>query len=372
MKFKIIALLITFFSLDPLQGQTLPAVSPLASTMQRIGITDITITYSRPSANGREIWGKLVPYGYTSFNMLPDMSGPGERDAPWRTGSNNAPFIELTHDVTINGTTIKQGKYALFVVPFQDGSAELVISKPWNQFGSFLYQSSNDVARVKGTMETLDHHQEQMLFEFKQVTTRSAQLALVWADRQAVFTVNVNTPKIVGEQLIADSYNSRNGTPNWRFGASVYLMNNRIHLDMAEGWVNWVRGINGWNNFPTLTTYANLLAMNGKTEAAQKALDLAFEQAQGAGVGTLNFYGNQVLTLELPDFAVRTYESILKLFPSNEWTAYNGLANAYSMKGDFEKAIDQLERAKEFIPEGTDPNTINDKITKLKRGEDIN
>ena len=112
----------------------------MASTMQRIGITDVKITYFRPSANGREIWGKLVPFGYQSFTIGDTPGTPGPRIAPWRTGANAAPVLEITDDLQINNTNIKKGKYAMFIVPLENGDAEMVISSIWDQLGSFFYK----------------------------------------------------------------------------------------------------------------------------------------------------------------------------------------------------------------------------------------
>ena len=75
------------FHATPGQAQlrNLPRVSPAASVTQRIGLTDITISYHRPGVKDREIWGKLVPYNGR---------------IPWRAGANDNTTISFTHDVT--------------------------------------------------------------------------------------------------------------------------------------------------------------------------------------------------------------------------------------------------------------------------------
>ena len=81
----------------------LPTLSQRASTTQRIGITDITISYCRPLVGGREIWGKAVPYG-----------------RPWRAGANENTTITFTDDVTVEGKPLAAGTYGLHMIPSQD------------------------------------------------------------------------------------------------------------------------------------------------------------------------------------------------------------------------------------------------------------
>src|SRR5687767_13004731 len=77
-----------------------PRPSPKASVMQNVGLTEITIQYSRPGVKGRAIWGSLVPY-----------------DKVWRTGANEATTIEFSEDVAINGQKLKKGLYSLHTIP---------------------------------------------------------------------------------------------------------------------------------------------------------------------------------------------------------------------------------------------------------------
>ena len=80
-----------------------PRPSPGASLTQTVGVTDITIKYSRPGVKGRPIWGSLVPY-----------------DQVWRTGANEATTISFSDDVTVNGQKLAKGTYAFFTIPGKD------------------------------------------------------------------------------------------------------------------------------------------------------------------------------------------------------------------------------------------------------------
>src|ERR1035437_1649594 len=81
----------------------LPMESQQATVSQRIGITDISITYHRPLVNGRKIWGDLVPY-----------------NAVWRAGANENTTITFTHDVTVEGKSLAAGTYGLHMIPTEN------------------------------------------------------------------------------------------------------------------------------------------------------------------------------------------------------------------------------------------------------------
>src|SRR6187431_3228823 len=78
----------------------LPRTSQKAQVMQTVGLTDVTITYSRPGVKGRTIWGDLVPY-----------------DKVWRTGANEATAITFSTDVKVNGQPLAAGTYSLHTIP---------------------------------------------------------------------------------------------------------------------------------------------------------------------------------------------------------------------------------------------------------------
>ena len=77
-----------------------PQASPKAYIKQIVGLTDVEITYSRPAARGRAVFGNLVPFGKL-----------------WRTGANENTIINFGDDVVIDGKTLKEGKYAIYTIP---------------------------------------------------------------------------------------------------------------------------------------------------------------------------------------------------------------------------------------------------------------
>ena len=118
----------------------LPRPSQRAQITQRIGITDITITYHRPLVNGRKVWGGLVPYGEV-----------------WRAGANENTIITFPNDVTIEGKPLAAGTYGLHMIPNQD-QWTIIFSKMHTAWGSFSYNEGEDALRVTVKPQTADMH----------------------------------------------------------------------------------------------------------------------------------------------------------------------------------------------------------------------
>ena len=121
------------FAQTPAPKIDFPLPSPQASVSQRVGLTDIQVSYHRPGAKGRVVFGGLVPY-----------------DHVWRTGANDATKISFSTPVKFNGTEIPAGTYELFTIP---GKTEwtVIIHKNMSQWGAYSYDEKNDVARIKAT-----------------------------------------------------------------------------------------------------------------------------------------------------------------------------------------------------------------------------
>ncbi len=109
-------------------------VSPKAEVEQTIGLTDVTVSYSRPGVKGRKIWGGLVPY-----------------DKVWRAGANEATKITFAADVTVNGKKLKAGSYSFFIIPKQSGPWTVIFNKVADQWGAFEYNESMDALRLNIT-----------------------------------------------------------------------------------------------------------------------------------------------------------------------------------------------------------------------------
>jgi Protein of unknown function (DUF2911) len=104
-------------------------VSPRAFVTQTVGLTDVTISYSRPGVKGRKIWGGLVPY-----------------DKVWRAGANEATKITFSKDVMVNGHKVPAGSYGFFLLPAKN-EWTVIFNKVADQWGAFQYNKAEDFLR---------------------------------------------------------------------------------------------------------------------------------------------------------------------------------------------------------------------------------
>ena len=153
-------------------------VSPKADAEQTIGLTDVTISYSRPGVKGRKIWGGLVPYNKV-----------------WRAGANEATKITFSTDVTVNGKKLPAGSYGFFVIPTPKDWT-VIFNKVADQWGAFQYNEAEDAYRFKVTPQTADYHEWlEYTFSDMKVNTKgenSAVINLVWEKLKVPFTVTTD------------------------------------------------------------------------------------------------------------------------------------------------------------------------------------
>ena len=246
-----------------------PAASPACTLKQRVGLTDITVVYSRPGVKGRTIFGGIVPYGQV-----------------WRAGANQATKISFSTPVKLEGNAIPAGNYSLFAIP---GEQEwtIIINKNTNQWGAFQYKTNDDLVRFPVTPVTLrDTSIETMAFEFNRIRDESALLELVW-DKTVVpirLTVDV-TDKIV-PQIEAAMAAPGKKQDTVLFQAATFYYNHDLDSKKALEWVNAALESNSRIAYEYLYLKAQLLAKQGDKAgaiaAAKQSSELAVK-AEGPG-----------------------------------------------------------------------------------------
>jgi len=154
-------------------------VSPKASIEETIGLTDITISYSRPGVKGRKIWGGLVPY-----------------DKVWRAGANEATKITFSTGVKINGKSLPAGSYGFFIIPTTKNWT-IIFNKVADQWGAFTYNEAQDALRLSITPQPSAYHEWlTYTFENLKVTANgkpnSAIIYLKWEKTKIPFTIETD------------------------------------------------------------------------------------------------------------------------------------------------------------------------------------
>ena len=171
-----LAIIIANFTIEA-QVKT-PQSSPKATIQQSVGLTDVEIEYSRPSARGRAVFGNLIPFGKV-----------------WRTGANENTTISFSDDVIIDGKTLKKGKYSLYTVPKIE-SWEIIFYKTTDNWGNpEEWKEENVALRATVKPETLNKSVETFTIGISGLDNNFAYLEISWENSYAALKFEVPTQK---------------------------------------------------------------------------------------------------------------------------------------------------------------------------------
>jgi hypothetical protein len=241
-----------------------PAASPAATIKQRVGLTDIEINYSRPSMRGREIFGRLEPFGTV-----------------WRTGANSATRITLSTPVKFNGTEVPAGTYALFSIPDRN-EWTVILNKVPAQWGSYAYDAKNDVARVKVTPVPLAQPVETFAITFSDLASESAAtLNLMWENVRVPLKLEVDVASTLVPQIEAVMASAEPKKPY--FSAAMFYYENNLDLKKAAAWMDAAiaeRPNQMWMIYRKGLILAKMGDKAGALAAAQQSLDLVKNDTQ--------------------------------------------------------------------------------------------
>ena len=332
-------LCVLYASVLSAQPITTPRVpSPAASVTQTIGISTVTVNYSRPSVKGREIWGKLVPYGLSVQQGL----GPGN-PAPWRAGANENTTVKFSHDAKVEGQPVPAGTYGLFFVVNPDNTGEVILSKNYRSWGSFWYDDKDDLMRAKIQLRDIPFT-EMLTYDFINNTRTSAELVLSWEKKQFPVKIEFDVDNIV----MANAAQELRGTTGfgWQGYASAanYALQNKTNYDQALKWADQAIAIN--NSFTTLSIKANLLKAMGKTDDGDKIMNDAVAISTE---NELNLYGYQLMNNKDYDKAIDMFILNTKRFPKSA-NCFDSLGEGYFTKGDNKNAILNFKKSLSMNP----------------------
>ncbi len=333
------ALLIT--SLNGRAQLTLPNGSQKASVSQRIGITDICISYSRPAVNEREIWGKLVPYGMNNLGFGTAVS------SPWRAGADENTVASFSHDVTVEGQPLSAGEYGLHMIIEEGDKATVIFSRNHTAWGSYFYDPAEDALRV--SVETREiPHTEELTYLFTETTPASTLASLNWEKKQVPFRIGVEVSKIVLADIRQKLQGSAGFSRETWEQAAAFSMNNGGDAGEAMGWVDQARE----GPFIGKVTYGNTvlkMQLLLKTDKKKEALDLVEEAAAMADTNELNNLGYTLLNIGEHDLAIKYFKINVKNNPTDP-NVYDSLGEAYKTVGDTKNAVKNLRMSLSLNP----------------------
>ncbi|MCS6967973.1 MAG: DUF2911 domain-containing protein [Cytophagales bacterium] len=246
-----------------LQAQELPLASPRCEYSQVVGLTKISIRYSRPGVKGRKIWGHLVPY-----------------DVVWRTGANEATVITFSDDVWLNDLRIAAGSYALYTIPHRRGEWDVILNKNTRSWGTTGFRPEDNVLAFKARRRRAPFT-ETFSIDIENITRTGADLVMRWEKLAISIPIRVEVDEKVNRninQAIATAGN------NWRVYANVaeYCLRNHIRLNEAKQWIEKALELKP-DNFLPHWLRADYAALQGNFQeaiaSAEEALRLGIAES---------------------------------------------------------------------------------------------
>ena len=273
-----------------------PRPSQKASVMQTVGVTDITITYSRPGVKGRAIWGD-PPAGAAAGTATLDDARARAANAPivpfghvWRTGANEATTFTVTDDVLVNGQPLKAGTYSLHTIPARDEWTIIFNGDP-GQWGSFAYDEKKDVLRVKAKPQAADAR-EWLTFDIDPEGESAARVNIRWEKITVPFTVEVKDVKGLAVAKMRAAVASAKAD-DWQtpLQAANYVFLNNLTANNEEA-MQWLdKSLRTKETFGNLYTKARVLGGMGKAAEAvatgEKALRIGKAPNSGVNPATI-------------------------------------------------------------------------------------
>ena len=232
-----------------------PQASPKSTVTQRVGLTDITIVYSRPSVKGRSIFGTVVPFGKR-----------------WRTGANATTSIKFSDDVLIEGKKVAAGEYGIYTIP--NKTEWLVVLNKSLKQGADVdgFKDDQDVARFSVKPYGVATKVETFTIDFSDITPATANVTMEWANIGAKFKVTADVDIKVMAQIDEKITKAATPAPGDLAAAAVYYLDNNKDLKQALAWMekaNAAEPTKFWNLNTEAKIRLKMKDYAGATKAAE-------------------------------------------------------------------------------------------------------
>ena len=223
MKFKLTLICIFLWSaFNFSQSLKTPTLSPFSQVTQEIGLTEISLEYSRPSAKGRAIFGELVPY-----------------DKIWRTGANASTKITFLESAQIGGKPIQPGTYALYTIPGKEMWTIIIHSNTkLRSIAGDAYNPADDVFRFDIKPQSIINYVETFTLQFTDLQTNALNLQLVWENTLVNIPIEFEVEQKIEQQMSEFMNNPDSISHRTYFEAAQYWLNNNKDLGEALTFIN--------------------------------------------------------------------------------------------------------------------------------------
>lgn len=237
-----------------------PAPSPFQKVEQKVGLTDVTLEYSRPNMRGRTIFGDLVPYGEV-----------------WRTGANSRTKITFSNDVTVGGQELKAGTYAIFTKPGEK-TWDVYFYTDYSGGGTpETWDESKVAAKVTAEVYPMPMKIETFTMTFDDLTSNSATLGMLWSDAYVGVKFDVPTDKTVSASI---DRVMKGPVANDYYAAAVYYLEEGKDINQSKMWIDKAISMAGdkapfWQLRQQSLIYAKAGDKKGAIDAAKKSMAAA-------------------------------------------------------------------------------------------------
>ena len=243
---------------------TTPQPSPLGSVSQRVGLTDVTIEYSRPGVRGRTIFGDLVPFGKT-----------------WRTGANSNTKITFNSDISIDGQTLKAGSYGLYTIPNENSWEVMIYAETDNSGVPRDWDDTKVLAKTTVDVYSMPMNVETFTITFDDVSSTSAVIGLLWEKTYVGIKFEVPTDKLVSETI--DAVMAASPEAGDYYNAAIYYRQQDIDIKKANEWMEKAMSLTEKPAFWQLRQQSLIYAKMGETEKAIAVAEKSLELSKEAG-----------------------------------------------------------------------------------------
>ncbi len=261
---KLVLILLAVVATYSVQAQIeTPAPSPAAKVWQTVGLTDVTLEYSRPSMRGRTIFGDLVPY-----------------DMLWRTGANARTKITFSDDVMVDGQALKAGTYAIFTKP--GSSSWEVFFYTDAQGGGTPSEWDESKVAAKTTVEVykMEMPIETFTMSFDDLTSNSAVLGILWEKAYVGVKFEVPTDAMVMKDI--EKTMAGPGAGDY-YAAAVYYYSEGKDIAKAKAWMDKAMAMTEKPAFWQLRQQSLIYAKAGDKKGAIEAAKKSLAGAEAAG-----------------------------------------------------------------------------------------
>ncbi|MHA6249392.1 DUF2911 domain-containing protein [Pontibacter sp. CAU 1760] len=255
------------------QGIKMPAASPSQKVEQAVGLSTVSLDYSRPSMKGREIFGNIIPYGKM-----------------WRTGANASTKIKFSEDVTIEGNKVPAGEYALYTIPNKDEWTVIIHknTKHWGDGGAD-YKQAEDQARFTVKPQQNPRKVESFTINFTNLQADAADVEILWDNVIVPFTIKTDVDSKVMAQIQKEAIDNANADPNVYAAAASYYLNTNRDMKQAQAWMKKANAKEPkyWNLHTQAKIEAKMKDYKAAVKTAEKSMELA-KQANNADYVAMN------------------------------------------------------------------------------------